>query len=323
MPKLKQRRISQRPMTGGLGHNAEHVTHSSAAAVVCLAAILLAGGCTSLYRKPVADNVVSARQLSLRGIDAMQHEQWDEAEKLFQRAIETCPADERAHCRYAETLWRRGSAGEAIAHMEKAVQLSGGDPQLLVQVGEMYLAGGQLDKAAQRAERAIRANQQLASAWALQGSVLHQRGHADEALACFHRALSFQPYYPQVQVSVAEIYRQAGRPQRALATLDALADQFAPGEQPQQVAFLQGLALKALGRYDDAVESLTAASQRGPSSADLLYHLSEAQLLAGDPVNARLAVLQALDRDPKHQASQQLKAHIESRQQRMAAAIQR
>ncbi len=308
---------------GVVAHERHRVAQHSTAAVVCLMVILLASGCTSLYRKPVSDDVVAARQLSLRGIDAMQRDQWDEAEQLFQRAIETCPVDERAHCRYAETLWRRGSTDEAIAHMEKAVQLSGGDPQLLVQIGEMHLVRGQFDKAAKQAKQAIHANAQLASAWALQGSVLNQRGQIDEALACYHRALSFQPHYPQVQISVAEIYRHQGRPQRAMATLDALADQFPPGKQPQQVLYLQGLAHKALGRYDDAVESLTSASQRGPSSADLLYHLSEAQLLAGDPVNARLAVLQALDRDPQHQASQQLKAHIESRQQRMAAATQR
>jgi tetratricopeptide (TPR) repeat protein len=291
--------------------------------VVCIffLSIACAAGCTSLYRKPAADNVVAARQLSLRGIDALQQENWEEAEALFGRAIGACATDERAHCHYAEILWRRGASEQAIDHMEQAVRLSGGDPGLLIDVGEMYLARGDLARAAQQADRAIQSNRQLPGAWALRGDVLRKLGERDQALACFHRALSMQQHYPRVQLRVAEIYREQGRPHRTLSTLQTLADQFPPGQEPAEVLYQQGLALKDLGRYEDAVDSLAAARNRGAPSADLLYHLGEAQMLTGDPSNARLSVLAALAREPGHRPSQQLKAHVESRQQHVAAAL--
>ena len=61
--------------------------------------------------------------------------------------------------------------------------------------------------------------------------------------------------------------------------------------------YLHGLALKSLGRYNEAVESLAASSQLGPPSADVFYHLSEAQSLAGDQQGAHHSVLAALKVD--------------------------
>ena len=84
-------------------------------AVVSLAAI---SGCACLHRDKVDANVVSARQLSLRGIDAMQRDQWNDAETLFAEALRKNPADERAHQHFAELLWRRGQQQVAIRHQE-------------------------------------------------------------------------------------------------------------------------------------------------------------------------------------------------------------
>ena len=41
-----------------------------------------------------------------------------------------------------------------------------------------------------------------------------------------------------------------------------------PGEEPQQVLHLQGLALTALGRYSAAVESYSLATQRPQPTAE-------------------------------------------------------
>ena len=285
--------------------------------------VLWCSGCSLLSKGPVAENVVTSRQLSLRGMEAMQQGNWELAETRFASAVEACPVDERARCRYAETLWQRGEVDEAIVQMNEAVRLSAGDPQLMVQLGEMYLSRGELSPADRLAERAIAANPQLASAWALKGNVLNRRDLPEQALARYHRALCFQAHYPQVQLAAAEIYRQKNRPQRALATLQLLAEQYLPGEEPAEVRYLEGLALKSLGRYENAVESFQMAMQRDKPNVELLYHLGEAQLLAGDVTNAHLTVSRALEMAPQHVASRQLQTHIASRQQRMASATGR
>jgi tetratricopeptide (TPR) repeat protein len=251
----------------------------------------------------------------------MDHGDWQEAESLFQSAIEKDPSDERAHCHYAELLWRRGVRGEAIQNMERAVTLSGGRADLHVKLGEMYLAYGQLERAWLQAESAIAAQPGLADAWALRGDVLDRQGRREEALVSYHRAMGYQSCYPRVQLAVAEIYRGQNRPRRALATLEAVVEQAGPDGVPGDVLLLQGIALKALGRHDQAIAVLTAASQRGEPDAELLFHLGEAHYLAGDVASAGLTVRAALARDPGHEPSRRLGADIEASQRNLTAGL--
>ena len=134
----------------------------------------LCHGCATLRPAPVAENIVTARQLSLRGMDAMQHGQMEEAEAMFAMAIETNRSDERARACYAELLWRRGLHEEAIGHMQDCVRLSGGDPERQVRLGEMYLESGDLDGAWRQSEEAIRTQSCLACAWGLRADILRQ-----------------------------------------------------------------------------------------------------------------------------------------------------
>jgi tetratricopeptide (TPR) repeat protein len=197
--------------------------------------------------------MAAARQLSRQGLDAQQRHDWQRAELLFAAAIVKSPADERAHYGYAESLWRRGNYAAAIASMEESVRLSGYDPERRVRLGTMYLATGDIRLALLQAERAIAANPQLSGAWALRGKAEHASGALHEALASFHRALSLAPEVTEVQLAVADIYALQNRPQRALATLQSLADQFPADQIPREVLERQALALRALGRPQDAV----------------------------------------------------------------------
>jgi tetratricopeptide (TPR) repeat protein len=274
--------------------------------------ICLSSGCRMWQRVRTQPDeaIAQTRQLSLQGQDAQQQGRWDEAEALFASAVAKCPRDERARCGYAEALWQRGAHDEAVAHMEEAVKLSGHDPERLVQLGNMYLARGEFDRAAHQASRAIAAGREQPSAWALQGHVLKAQGNDAEALAAFHRALSYQEQFPQVQLALAEIYSRQNRPQRALATLQALAEDYPPGQAPVEVLVQQAFALRELGRHQDATRMLAWAAQRTNPSPDLLYELGRSQLLAGDAPSARVTIAAALDRDPRHVASLALREEL-------------
>jgi tetratricopeptide (TPR) repeat protein len=269
------------------------------------AGILCHSGCCSLSWRKDAEEVVAAREMISRGIEAQQDGRDEDASRLFIQAMETCPDDERCRRHYAEVLWRQGRGGEAITHMQEAVRLSGGDPLLIVRLGEMHLAMGNEAGALRQAEAAIARRENLASAWALRGEVSHRRGELSEALACYHRALRYEPVYPPIQIAVAAIHHEQGRPERSLAVLDAAVDQFSPAPAPAELLAHHGLALKAMGRYEEAIESLTAAAEsRGDS--DIHFHLAEARWLSGDVAGASLAVRRVLDSDPYHSAAQQL-----------------
>ncbi len=294
---------------------------TSPSGLAVLFVLLVLGGCASLAKNRTHQNVVSARQLSLRGISASQQGQLREAEVFFSRACEMCPLDERIRYHYAETLWQLGSQQQAVTHMEEAVRLSGGNAELGVRLGDMYLAVGDLQRAALQAEFAIQANRQLASAWALRGDVLRGMGRDEDALASYHRALSLQTHYPRVQLATAEIYSRQQRPARALATLRKLADGYPSGETPQQVLVLQGLALKELGRYEAAVEVLAAAAKQGPPSTELLVQLAETQWLAGDAANARLTLQSALARSSHEPPTAPLTAQVDSLQRKLSGDL--
>jgi Flp pilus assembly protein TadD len=251
-------------------------------------------------------------------MDARQRGRLQEAESLLSQATEKCPLDEKIRSHYSETLWDSGQRDLAVANMEEAVRLSGGDMDRVVRLGEMYLAQGDLDRAAAQAETAIQANRPRADAWALRGNVLRAQKRDRESLAAYHRALSYQEHYPSVQLAIAAIYRRQGRHSRELATLRSLADGYPPGEMPHRVQYLEGLALKELRRYQAAADVLASAAARGEVSSELLYHLAESQWLAGDPVNARLTLQSALQQSQHEPAGQQTAAALLALQRKLS-----
>ena len=66
----------------------------------------------------------------------------------------------------------------------------------------------------------------------------------------------------------------------------------------------------ALGRYDDAVASLTTALSRDRPTPELFYSLGEAQYRSGRSREAVAALQQALVIDLRHAPSRQLLSEI-------------
>jgi tetratricopeptide (TPR) repeat protein len=281
-------------------------------------------GCRALRCQKVSDESINAaRQLSLQARDAEQKGRWDRAEECYATAITRCPTDERARCGYAEALWQRGARVDAVTHMEEGVRLSGDDPERVVQLGKMYLERGELRRAAVQAEKAISANRQLASAWALRGDVQRAEGSRTEALVSYHRALCYQPQYPQVQLALADVHSQQGKPQRALATIQALADQYPAGQIPADVSYRQGLVLRSLGRYHESATCLAAAARQPNPSIELLYDLARSQAMSGDKAAANQTVAAALRLKPDHGPSQGLQQELGGQEGQMAAVAPR
>ena len=211
------------------------------------------------HEGPVPKSLAECRRLSQQGVAALDRGRQQDAEALLAKAVAACPADAEARRHYAESLWRRGARQEAIAQLEESGRLAGDDASLWTRLAEMYLAAGQLELASKNAERAIDLDPRLPGAWAIRGGVMRAAGQPGEALTCYLRALGYAPKDRAILLEVAELYRQQNQPERSLQTLQCLADTYSPGEEPGQVHHLLGQAYVALGRYDDAVESLSLA----------------------------------------------------------------
>jgi predicted Zn-dependent protease len=272
-------------------------------------------GCAGLARQP-QDDVVAARQIASRGMESMRAGDWEQAETRFQEAVKACDDDQRVRSLYAECLWRRGAHAEAMMQMSAAVKLSNRDPALMVRLGEMALARGDMHRAGNLAAQAIATGQPLASAYRLEGDVLRRDGHWREALASYHRALSLQEAYPEVQLAVAEVYYRHGRYQRCLATLQSLSSSYASGKKPADLLYLEGLACKSLGRHHLAATRLASADRQGLQTPTLLYHLADSYYQVGNATDAQRTIQRALQLQPDHPEARQLAARISVDQQR-------
>lgn len=259
---------------------------------------------------PVSRSLAASRQFSQQGVAAMERRQWQEAEGLLLKAVEACPSDPDARRHYAQALWHRGARRSAVAQLEEAGKLAAEDASLHVLIAQMRLAMGDVPRARQSAQRAVSLDPKLSSAWAVRGRVMRAAGEPRQALADYHRALGLAPDDRTLPLDIAELYRQLDQPQRALATLDRLADTYPAGGEPQRTLFLQGAAYTALGRYDDAVESFSAAGIRDRPTPEILYRLGEAEWLAGHPAAAAAAAQEAIALDPEHRPSHELLGRI-------------
>jgi tetratricopeptide (TPR) repeat protein len=289
-------------------------TSSTLTAAVSLLALLLAGCRWPHWQGPVSQSLVDCRRLSQQGVASLEQGQQQTAETLLAKAVAAYPTDAEARHHYAEALWRRGARPEAIAQMEQAQHLAPEDASLVARLAEMYADSGQLERAQGSAERAIRLDPKLPTAWAARGAAMRAGGQLQQALADELRALGYAPNDRAILTEVAELYRQLNQPERALQTLQNLAETYSPGEEPADVLYLLGVSYVALGRYDDGVESLSAAVVRGDPTPEMYCRLGEAELLAGHPAAAAAAARQALALQPQHRPSSELLQRVEMAQ---------
>ena len=244
--------------------------------------LLLAGCRLPGWEGPVSRSLADCRRLSQQGAVALDRGQQEKAETLLAQAVAACPVDAEARRRYAEALWRRGARKEAIAQLEAAGRVTPDDAALWTRMAEMQLAAGQVELAGQTADRALDLDTKLP------GTGRFAAGSAGRPASRKRRwpiisALGYTPNDRAMLREVAELYRQLNQPDRALQTLQSLAETYSPGEEPADCLYLTGLAYVAVGRYDDGVESLSAAVTRGKPTAEMYCQLGQAELLAGHP----------------------------------------
>ena len=281
--------------------------------VAVLLALLASGCCLPGQEGPVPQSLADCRRLSHQGAAALERGEQAKAEQLLAEAVAACPVDVEARCRYAESLWQRGARRDAIAQLEAAGRLTEEDARLWTRLAEMHLACNEPERARQAAERAVKLDPQLSRAWAIRGGVCRAAGRPHEALSDDLRALGLAPNDRAILWEIADLHRQLNQPQRALQSLQTLADTYSPGEEPGEVHYHMGLAYMALGRYDDGVESFNAgiAVARAEPTAEMYCRLGEAQWLAGRPTAAVEAAQKALALQPRHPSSRALIERIE------------
>jgi Tfp pilus assembly protein PilF len=258
-----------------------------------LTLLLLTGCRLPCYEGTSTKNVLASRQLTQKGLREIERGQWEDATKLFSKAVQQCPADAEAHRLYGESLWKQGKQDEALFEMSEAVRLAEANQQPLARYAEMRLERGEFGAAMQAAQRALDQDPQSAEAWALRGRLSQSQGDHAQAKADFHQALGVDPVRRDALLGLAQIHRTENQPQRALISLQALADTYNPGQVPRDVIEQEAQALLALNRPADAAASYAQACRCGAPSLPLWMATAECQIRAGNMPAARATIDQA------------------------------
>ncbi|MBI5105453.1 MAG: tetratricopeptide repeat protein, partial [Solirubrobacterales bacterium] len=131
-------------------------------------------------------------------------------------------------------------------------------------------------------------------ALALLARVLARTGNAALAAMLLERALAAAPERAELRLALARLLLQTGDPAGALAQLDAVLE-----AEPSAPARVQrGLALRELGREDEALADVRAAADAAGEDAHAWFEVADALALLDRTQDARDALARAVALDP-------------------------
>jgi tetratricopeptide (TPR) repeat protein len=145
---------------------------------------------------------------------------------------------------------------KAQRHASQAVRLAPGHPDVLYLQGVIFLKERNWSKAQEVLEKATQIDPSHANAFAAFGMALCDQGKYDRAVAPLEKALQLNPARSSwdARWALAKAYYRQARYDQALEMSQA-ALSFSQGKAPE-IELLVAQSLTALGRYEDAAQSL-------------------------------------------------------------------
>ena len=131
------------------------------------------------------------------------------------------------------------------------------------------------------AHRAIEAGPQVATAWSLLGDICVARRDFAAARTAYYRALASPDAPGEVLLSLAHVYEEEQRPQRALAMLRRYEDSVDSAKHPVDLPWRQGTLLQSMDRHEDALVQFQTMQQQNGSNPQLLRQIASCQQALG------------------------------------------
>jgi tetratricopeptide (TPR) repeat protein len=215
------------------------------------------------------------------GICHARNGRMERAEAAFRRGLEDCPGspeirDELA----AHLLAQGGDLQEALRLSEEAVALGRDEIRHLITLGEVKLALGD-DEGAAEAYRAVLALDPENPDAHLELGILHERrGEPEEAEEHFVEALKADPGDPRALYSYASLYYTADD----LETAEEILERAVAADADYSPALSALASIRARrGEYGDALDFIERAVEAGESDADHFKSALEFAPLHSDP----------------------------------------
>jgi tetratricopeptide (TPR) repeat protein len=172
-----------------------------------------------------------------------------------------------------------GLFDEAAEHYLAFIRLDDRSERVLYKLGLAYHRGGQPERAMQPLRQALALDDRLAEAHYLVGLCLQETGSEGEAERALARAVEVNPTFSAAREALADLYDRTDRRRQSIEQLEALA-----ALEPARVERLLdvGLAYARWGRTDAALVALGRVSERFPDAPGLRIALGRVWLAAAE-----------------------------------------
>ena len=279
--------------------------------------------------REAADLLQKAETLS-PGTPAIHHylgyawwkqDQWDAAQKEFQRAHELDPKDPYTLYFLARIAQSTSRAGEAIGYYERIGRLGTPVYDTNQRLGQLYLDAGNLENARQNIEAALKQTPWDSSLYYQLGRVDQRTGHpaaAREEFASAARLKNANQDAVQRLLALDQVLRngEAGR------AAELRTDLLRVASHDPEILESMGVVLGRAGLYEQAREPLERCVQIDPESFEAEYNLGFTLLRLQRDQDAEAALRRALKLRPDSVEANRALAVLYVEQNRNLDAIQ-
>lgn len=247
--------------------------------------LALAGAAITVALERVPSGLIRLRRLvpalllgCLAGLTWRESEEYLNNESLWRATLERNPAASMAWFNLGTTLVQAGRHDEAIACLERGVELRPDDAPGFNDLGCELVVVGRAEAALPIFARALALRPEFAEAHNNLGNALRSLGRIDEAVASYERALQFKPDYAEAHNSLGCELAAKGRTADAIRHLER-----AVQLNPRNATNLSNLgnALRDAGRGPAAIASYARALELKPDFAEAHANLGRALVAAG------------------------------------------
>ena len=234
-----------------------------------------------------------------------------EAEKVLRQFLLEHPRDARALGLMGVVLDSQQRYDEAEPYYTQAIDLNPRSLALLNNLGNHYLARGEMERARAAFARVVALQVDHANANLQLARISLQEKNGSQAIAYLRRMPHGDQTAPAAQLLRAQALDVQGRRAEAVNVLVELARQ-TPRDAP--VAFSIGMMYVSWKRYEDAEKAFGQALEAEPTNFDVLYNLGLAAMHAGHLDRAQGVFAVALKQRPEDVDTLYNLASIRSRQ---------
>jgi serine/threonine-protein kinase len=183
---------------------------------------------------------------------------WPGAEHAFQRAIELNPKYATAHQWYAEYLAATKRFDEALAEIERALDLDPLSLMAITAVGIVFFYARQYEQAIEPLQRALEMDPHFPPALRVLGWVYEQKAMNEEAIEEYRKAVTSSGGNVSMLADLGRAYAVVGRKDEAQKILDEL---LRLSTQRYVSPYEPALVYTGMGEMDRALEKLKEACE--------------------------------------------------------------